>query len=323
MIARRITITLCLLLWAVTSFATAWDEPWRKEIIKKSEYFVHGRVVHASDSVVTIHVLKSFGEALTDTITLDGFFLLDLCSVSGHGPHFSFKIDQEGYLFLKKGSNGNFKIPTPSSGFDRIVEDKVHATYRHSYHQAAIPKDIYELTYTAIWNKLHNGEVEEEAVRSFIQENLSKPPAGFDEVEIDLFYAQHAALETAYLLDISLDFDILKGFAESTNFHARVSAVRAMVNDKSDQAKAYLLETLTAEDSNNFISVIAIWTLWKMNDKKITKKLWKMKNQLSREKEGFGGNIMDNRICTHFPSPQSAITELKENKGMSEKLSNL
>jgi len=32
---------------------------------------------------------------------------------------------------------------------------------------------------------------------------------------------------------------------------------------------------------------------------------------MSDEESGFGGNLMDPRVCTRFPSPKQAINELK------------
>lgn len=157
---KKIAITLFLVIIGVSSYATTWDEPWQKEIIEKSEYFAYGTVLSASDSLVTVEIVKSFGNIkLPKIITIDNFFMLHLCSMSGgHGPEFNFDKGEKGYFFLKKGENGNFQIPTPTSGFDRIVDGKVHATYRHTYHQAAVSPEIYEFTYKEIWRKYYGSE---------------------------------------------------------------------------------------------------------------------------------------------------------------------
>lgn len=314
---NKLFLIIGFVVLAISSLATTWDEPWQKEIIQKSEFFVFGKVLTTNDSLVTIDVNKSFGKNLSGIITLDNFFLLKLCSISeDHGAEFVFENGEEGYFFLKKGKNGNYQIPTPTSGFDRIVEGKVYATYRHTYHQALMPIEIYELTYKEIWSKYHSSTFESENVLKFINENLNKEPAGFEENEIELFFKQHAALETAYLMDIELDFDILKKFSECKNFHSRVSSMRAMFNLKNDQIKTYLVEYLTDKENDDFTKVIAIWTLWKMNDNDVNERLWKLRNELSDEHNGFGGNVMDPRVCTHFPSPQQAIIELRENMAM-------
>lgn len=313
---NKILLTLTSFILTISTYATTWDEPWQKEIIKESEHLVLARVISASDSLVQIEVIKSFDDnPLSGKITLDDFFLLDLCSMSGgHGPEFSFEQGEEGYFFIKKGKNGNYQIPTPSSGFDRIKDGKVYATYRHTYHQALVPIEDYELTYKEIWSKYHSDTFESAKVLEYIVENLSKVPAGFEEDEIDLFFKQHVSLETAYLLDIELDIETLKKFANSDNFHSQVSALRAFNLLESEAAKTYLLQYIQDEENDNFTKVIAIWSLWKIGNESIHDQLSEMKSKLSEEDTGFGGNIMDPRVCTHFPSPKSAIEELEKKK---------
>lgn len=311
---KKITTVLFIILTTLSSYATTWDEPWQKEIIEQSEYFVLAEVIKISETKVTVEIEKAFGKQIEGKIVIDNFFLLHICSYSsGHGPEFNFIKNEKGYFFLKKGDNGNYQIPTPSSGFDRIVEGKVHATYRHTYHQAAVDPETYELTYNEIWNKFHGTEYDTTKINSFINTNITKEPAGFEADEIDLFFLQHSALETAYLLDIKLDFETLKKFSESENFHSQVSALRAFSHSPTEQSKKYLLEYIQNEDKGNFTKVIAIWSLWNMGDEKINKQLIKLKDKISGEETGFGGNIMDPRVCTHFPSPKNAIVEL-ENK---------
>jgi hypothetical protein len=308
---KKITTILFLILTSISSYATTWDEPWQKEIIEQSEYFVFGKVIRASETKVIVQIEKAFGKQLEGKIIIDDFFMLNICSSSGgHGPEFSFEKKEKGYFFLKKGENGNFQIPTPSSGFDRIVDGKVHATYRHTYHQAAIDPEIYELTYTEIWNKFHQSKFDITKIKSFINTNISKDPAGFEEDEIDLFFKQHSALETAYLCGIELEFETLKKFAEFDNFHSQVAALRALSILKTDQSKKYLLQYIQDKDKDNFTKVIAIWSLWSIGDEQINKTLSDLAETLSNEESGFGGNIMDPRVCTHFPSPKNAIKEL-------------
>ena len=310
---KKIATILFVILTTISGYATTWDEPWQKEIIEKSDYFVYGTVINASDSLVIVEIDKSFGNLeIAKIITIDNFFMLHLCSMSGgHGPEFIFKKGEKGYFFLKKGNNGNFQIPTPTSGFDRIVGNKVYATYRHTYHQAAISPKLYEFTYKEIWNKFHKGKFEKEKILKFINEQVSKNSAGFEDKEIELFFKQHVALETAYLLGIKIDFNILKKFSESNNFHSQISALRAMGNLNNNEVKKYLIDYLKDKNKDNFTKVIAIWSLWKIKDSEVKKQLSELKEHLSDEEIGFERNIMDPRVCTHFPSPKSAIIELE------------
>lgn len=131
------------------------------------------------------------------------------------------------------------------------------------------------------------------------------------------------ALETAYHLEITLDFELLKKFATDENFHSRVSALRAFCHLKTSEAKEFLMSYIQDEKNDTFTKVIAIWSLWRMDDKSIQTKLWNLREEISDENTGFGGDIMDPRICTYFPSPRSAIVGLHENKILRKNLVNI
>ena len=303
-----------VILFSVYSHAMTWDEPWQEEIISNSEYLILGSVVKSSDSLISVQVINSFGEELIGTIDVDGFFMLDICSSSGGNPKFNIAKGKKGYFFLKKGKNGNFKLPTPTSGFDRIVEDKVHATYRHTYHQAALNLAIYEKTYRYIWNTFHGTQKQTAEIKSFIDSLTQLEPAGFDDDEIETFYNQHAALETAFLCKMKLDFERAKKFADSDNFHAQVSGLRVMKYIDTEPAKDYLIEFIKNPENDNFSVVIAIRSLWHQADYEIRSTLWQQRDLLSNEDSGFESNLMDPRVCTYFPSPRMAVHDLMKKK---------
>lgn len=308
------TLLIIILFISLNSKATTWDEPWQKEIIEKSEHFIKGEVIESSDTSLTIKTIKSFSGEIEDTIKIDSFFMLDLCSMSaGHGAEFHLIENQIGYLFLKKGHNGNYQIPTPTSGFDIIVENNVHATFRHTYHQALVPVDLYEMIYPQIWNRYHSSTFDSELVIDYINAKLKLNPAGFEESEISTFFEQHIALETAYLCDIDIDPVTLNKFIQSDNFHSKVSALRAISINETQESKEILFNYINDKENDNFTIVIAIWSLWDMSDNSYQEKLIELKPNLPDEGAGFGGNIMDPRVCTHFPSPQNAISELMKN----------
>lgn len=312
---KRLFLLFLLVSLTAPLIATTWDEPWQKEIITESEYMVFGSVVSSGDSAIEVAVSKSFGAPLSGRIRIDGFFMLDICSRSGgHGPEMHFEVGEEGYFFLKRGKYGNFKIPTPTSGFDQIVDGNVHGTFRHTYHQAAVSVQVYELAYEVIWNKYHDLDYDDTELMAFIDQNLSRKPAGFEENEITIFFEQHVALESAYLLGMKLDFNILEKFATSTNDHATISALRAMELENSKKSKEFLLTFIEDDTNGGFNQTVAIWALWNMDDPSYQKKLWNLRNKLSTEENGFGGNIMDPRVCTYLPSPQRAIIDLKEGR---------
>ena len=316
----RLALFFISFFFMFSGFSTTWDEPWRKEIIKNADHFVLAQVASCSDTLMTINVEKTLGGEATGTIRIDDFYMLHLCSVSGgHGPELHFTEGKRYYFLLKKGANGNYQLPTPTSGFDAVLEDSVNqvvATFRHSYHQAQVNQDIYEKIYGQLWLGLHGQTYDEAFVKRYVFAQLDLKPAGWDPNKTAQFFNQHMALETAAMLGISIDFDRLKPFAEGENFHEQVSALRAMGHvPKEDQSRTseYLLKYIKYNlDASDFSKVIAIWSLWEIGDKKAQKQLWKMKDELSEESTGFGGNIMDPRVCTRFPSPKNAVIELKE-----------
>lgn len=309
-------VLFLILAFTINSKASAetWNEPWQKEIIKKADYFVLAKVVSNVDSIGTeIEIIKYFGDQkLEGKILINGFSLLHMTSSSGHGVHLNFEKDQTIFFLLNKGEDGNYAIPTPTSGFAYLDSEKnVSATYRHSYHQALIPQEVYEQTYSEIWNYYKSGKFEQDKILQFINKYLDKSPAGFEQEELSTFFLQHAALETAYLLDLEIELDRLQKFIESDNFHSRVSALQLLGNSNTELAKEYLFDFIANEQNENFEKVIAIWSLTRNGRKVYKKKLLEIVDQLSDEDTGFGGNIMDPRVGTHFPSPKGAVEKLK------------
>lgn len=309
-------IKFILLLAATFGFystnAETWDEPWQKEIIQQSDLFILGKIVETHDSLIVVQVVKNFAAPIAkDEIIIDGFFMLNLMSSSGHGVHFPMEQGDMAYLFLHKRENGNYALPTPTSGFAFLNEDdKVKATYRHSYHQALVPKDIYELTYQQIWHYYKAKEFDQKEMMKFVHMQLQGSPAGFDDAEIDQFFLQHVAMETAYLLDMNPDVQLVLKFAASENFHARVSAIRLLGNSHTAESKAFLFSTLARKEYGNFEKVMAIWSLKKIGDEVYISKLKEIKDTLSDEYTGFGGDIMDPRMATFLPSPKRAVEDL-------------
>lgn len=111
----------------------------------------------------------------------------------------------------------------------------------------------------------------------------------------------------AYLLDLKPEFKLVSKFANSENYHSRISALQLMGNINSTESKEFLFSTLSNEKFNDFEKVIAIWSLKSIGDKTYINRMKEIKDDLSEEQEGFGGNIMDPRVGTYFPSPKKAV----------------
>lgn len=295
-------------------FATTWDEPWQDKVIKESDYFVFAKVKSFDKKKgLKIEILKLLGgKDLNKKIKITDFYLLDLCSLSGgHGPEFHFDNIKECYFFIKKNEEGNYCIATPSTGFDYLKEGKVHAAYRHSYHQALVPVDIYEKTMTAIFNKYHNQSYDENFINDFVSRSLSLKPAGFSENEINTFFSQHVALECIYHLRLPNFYSkILPFLNDTSNFHNQVSAARALIAYNTNNSKQELIKIVGDSTRSNFVQVICVWTLSDFKPTELKELLNKMKETASVEDNGFGGNIMDPRVCTNLPSVKTALEKL-------------
>ncbi|WP_162055451.1 hypothetical protein [Pontibacter pamirensis] len=313
-LARFIILFITTFLFQQNLMAETWDEPWQKEILKKADYFVLAKVLAKGDTPeAEIEVVKSFGDkSLKGKVKIAGFYMLNMRSASGHGLHLPLKAGATYYLLLKKGEKGNYSLPTPTSGYAFLDSGNVHATYRHSYHQALVPQEVYENTYSQIWSYFRTGKYENSKIADFIKANLAKAPAGFEEQEIATFFLQHVAMETAYLLDKEIPLQTVRKFIETEHFHSRVSALRLLSNTISAEVAKYLYNFIMEDGNDNFEKVTAIQSLWKVGGTEYRNKLLAIQEELSDEETGFGGNIMDPRVATHFPSPRGAVAELNK-----------
>lgn len=297
------------------ALATTWDEPWQDEIIKKADYFVLASIDSISNnSTVHISILKDFtGQLSQKKLLLNNFYLLDLCSVSGgHGPEFNFETDFNYYFFLKQEGEANqVSIATPTSGYAALVENNVYATYRHSYHQALIEKDIYEQSMLAIFNHYHQIAIKKEWIQEFIQKYLSKTPSNGDQT----FFNQHVALELIFHLKLDYNIETIKPFITTEHWHLNISALRALYSNTNAERNAIAISYLKNKKKDNFSKVVAVWALAHKGTKQLSKKQLKTLKRLSRREKrnyesGFGGNLMDPRICTHFPYLKDALLKL-------------
>ena len=300
---KKILITSLLLLSFGKIWCTTWDEPWQDEIIKQSESLVLAKILKTTKKgQVQVQILKLIaGKAVPQKIKLSGFYLLDLCSISGgHGVHFEFGEVDSMYLFLKKKKK--YQISTPSSGFARIKNGKVYATYRHSYHQALVSMELYEKSMLAIFNHYHQLTYDRSWANEFIQTHIHKPVAGFEEHEIEEFFLQHVALEMAYHLELKMDLSTIKPFIHSDNFHAQTSGIRSLWQNNDQETHEFIIEFIADSTKEGFSRVIGLQLLEHHDARTYKDQLLELHDQIGDAFSGFGGNIMDPRVCTNFPS---------------------
>jgi hypothetical protein len=299
---------------STNTYATTWDEPWANEVIKESTSFVLAKIIsNDPDNGIKIFVLKTIGgKKLTDTILISNFYLLSLCSRSeGHGAEFHTVIVDSCYFFIKQNTEGQFCIATPTTGFDYVGKGRVMATFRHSYHQASVPVFVYEKAMTAVFNNYHNLPYDKVYIEKFVSENLGIAPAGFEENEVNTFYLQHVALECVYHLKLNIKETLVLPFLnDKNNFHNQVSAARAMSAFNTETGKHELLKAISDTTKRDFARVMCVWSLAEFNPTELKIQLQKLEASSSDERDGFRGNIMDPRVCTHFPSLKEALKEL-------------
>ena len=202
MIHRRLFITLVFAWLTACAYATTWDEPWQEDVIKNADYFVLANVKSATEKKgITIEIIKTLGgPELKGSLSITDYYLLSFGSYSGRYDEFDFPQDiKKCYFFIKKNAEGHYCMATPTAGYAKIKAGKVYATYRHSYHQALVPVDDYELTMTAIFNNYHKLPYNKQAITDYIDKYIKLKPSGFAKDEVETFFAQHVALECIYL----------------------------------------------------------------------------------------------------------------------------
>lgn len=310
---RPLLICMFVLLSVSVAKATTWDEPWQEEVIKKADYFVLAKVTSSDANSVSITILKQFGgKPLSGNTKITAFSLLHLCSYSASEPaQFEFKHADSCYFFIQKNSKGQYCIATPTTGYALEHANKVAATYRHSYHKAVIEKSVYENTMTAIFNHYHGLPYNQDYINSFVNKYLLLKPAGLGADERQLFFNQHVALECIYHLDLkNYQSKILPFLKDEANFHAQVSAARALTGYNNAESKQLLLTMISDTATNDFAKVICLWTLKAYKPKELKSQLAKLEKTASTAENGLGGDIMDPRVCTHFPTVKGAFDEL-------------
>jgi len=287
------------------------------QVISNAQSLVCISVLDNHPEEVKAKVTKHLAGAVTPSeIKLVGYSFLSLGGDPFKEAEFRFKPGSNYYLFLKKVDKGpGFLIATPTTGWAKIGDKDVYATYRHSYHQAVVPEEVYETTMVSIFNRIHGIKGDERKVIQFVKTQLLKAPAimkgGSDET-LQQFFLQHAALETFRYLGTEKDLALIDPFLEADDFHVQISAVRAISGVRSESVNQRLMDFIEAK-RYGFAKVMAVWGLKAHDAKSMLPRLRKFLADGKDEETGFGGNIMDPRVGTRLPSSvKEAIKELIE-----------
>jgi hypothetical protein len=307
-----------VLLLAPAAWATTWDEPWQDEIIRKADTLVKAEVLANDGKSVNLKVVETLaGADVPEKVTVEGFSLLRLTSISSADEtKFPFKKGQSYYFFLTKKKDGKtWAVATPTAGYARVEDGNVYATYRHSFHQALVPQELYETTMKAVFLKTHGKQVDANALRKKnllpILKQAPQPPAPQDAKKKDQakrFFEQHAALETLVYFAAADDLKIIEPFLKCDDFHVQISAVRALGGIDSREARERLLAFLEG-DGKGFAKVMAIWALRRQNARECLPKLKELQRRAPEDHVGFGGNLLDPRVGTRFPDSVKSATD--------------
>jgi len=303
-----LTILLLFLSATITARATTWDEPWHEDVLKNADSFVKVKVFENQGARARVDVIKLIaGTQTPHQIELTGFSMLRLTSTSSgdHGPELLLKPGQVYYLLIKRDEKTNaYQISTPTSGWAKVVDGDVYATYRHTFHQAIVPEDVYEKTMQAIFNSIKGKPYDTAYVSAFLREQLTQNVASWkgenDPGLRKRFFLQHAALETFYHLRNGTDLSQLIPFMGNDTYHVQISACRATSRINSTKAKELLMKFIESR-GEGFAKVMCVWGLERQNAREMIPRLEAFLTTGTDQETGFGGDIMDPRIGTRFP----------------------
>ncbi|PKF56181.1 hypothetical protein CW748_11040 [Alteromonadales bacterium alter-6D02] len=304
----RILVIIITILYCFKSLAHTWDEPWHGEVVKGSNSFALFKVIKNSGNSLKLELMEHIaGEKPHSNILVDDFYLYNVASTNSESDEHGFwlKDGVNVYVFLLKQGD-NYKIASPTAGYAEILDDGyVAATYRHSLHLAKAQSDNYVKTQVCIFDKMHGSECNSETIKESIIAPLNErvailsPQASASDFE--LFFAQHAALETAFLIEHPVKFDVLQPFLTSQFFHAEISAVRALSVSSDTSRTKQLVSFIKSDKSSDVAKVMAIIMLKKLDGKNINQSIVEYYNQASESEVSLGGNIMDPRVGTWYP----------------------
>ena len=311
-------IILTLFVCTIQVFATTWDEPWHKEVVQDADSYIRVMLTQALPNRVEFILVKHLaGFPVEKEGALTGFSKLNFGSYSVKEDVFRLNPKMEYYLFVKRTKRRHeYEIATPSTGYAEVDGKMGSATYRHSYHQALVPIEDYEMTMTAIFKELKHESQNLDPARKYVASQLALKPAGIPTDthgdEFSRFCGQHVALELQYYLG-GADIAKLEPFLRHENPHGQISAVRALGRLPKTVAMARLIDFIASPDRDGFAKVMAIWALRDMHAVEAGPKLRETLSSTRDEKTGFGGNIMDPRVATQFPeSVHASIQEVLE-----------
>lgn len=319
-IRRRVLLVVLAipLLLPVTSWATTWDEPWRSEVIENATSFGLYLVESAEGPTVTLTKVRHLaGKPTPETLELSGYSTLRLGSESSHDWQARLDSGSKYYLFLGGSASDGWGLPTPTAGADLLQPDGiVQATYRLSVHKAAVRAEIYELTQVCLFQVLHGRKCALDEVRAFVDDTLSQPVA---ELSPDAspatarrFFHQHAALETAAMLDLEVREEDFARYFASDFFHVQISALRYLASSPRPTRYREIAEFVCDDTKHPLSRGFGVLFLDRADARSAAETLKGCLDRLDGEPMSLV-RLMDPRIGTYFPhNLEDSVRELVE-----------
>lgn len=296
--------------------AHTWDEPWQRRVLAASDTFGLFEVVAIDRSGIELKRLKHLaGVATPETIVLSGY----------HAPHYvddgdplGVEVGGRAYFMLKREGE-RWLAATPTAGVDPLFEDgSVAATYRISFHQALQPADAYERVQTCVFRVAHDESCDLSALAADLDAPLDAPAAALSATATDeeqaMFFRQHVALETAYLLRRDLSLKRLEPFLANGFFHTQIAAVRALSVSRDPGRNARLLAFVRDDTRTPVARVMAVLMAQEIADEALLSDIRAYGPKASEKDASLPiGSIMDPRVGTRYPgSLKDAISALSE-----------
>lgn len=307
---KWVWLTVIYLCVSTNTWAHTWDEPWHDDVVSGATSFGLFKVQKALGARVQLSLIEHLaGQPLPTQFTTSDFYLYTLRSFSQFAPAHSHDVwVSDGlyiYAYVQKAGD-KFHLATPTAGYDEDLGNGfVAATYRHSLHKTQVDKATYEATQVCIFKVRHQQECDPNTIARYLIEPLKSTVAELapntSEQEMERFFAQHAALETAYLTQFPLPEQVLAKFLSADFFHVQVSAVRALaVSDASDKIQQ-LIHFAENDSRDGMARVMAIIMLDKLNATEAVDAMTRLSKTAPVTQVYLGGDIMDPRVSTWYP----------------------
>lgn len=186
------------------------------------------------------------------------------------------------------------------------------ASFRISIHKTEIDTKTYEAAQSCFFSYLHNGNCAIDVVNEIIEKPLKERVGELSEQatqeDAEIFFRQHVALESSYIINHQNSYESLKPFLNSKFFHVQISAIRALSVTNTETKNHQLIEFITKSEASDIAKVMAIVML---NEVNFQGGIEELKNYLplaSKKDVSLVSDIMDPRVSTNFPeSVQAAI----------------